>query len=272
MGTGDNLLDFFIVGAQKAGTTALHTFLSQHPGIDLPTVKEIHHFDDEVGVNWSNPDHSRLHSYFDWSRPALRGDSTPIYCYWPNSIERIHRYNPEAKLILALRHPLFRAMSHWRMETVRKAETLPFAAAVSAFGKRRVSESPNGVHRIYSYIERGYYSSQLTRIYRLFPPTSVHVYRADQLWDRPGATLASIESFLGVEPNLARTLKPGYVAPVVSPAFTLDPSLARDLKDHFEADILKTAELARLDLSDWLEDYSEPMCQPECTIEAETPA
>ncbi|MDX8524948.1 sulfotransferase domain-containing protein [Mesorhizobium sp. MSK_1335] len=255
------MIDFFIAGVQKGGTTALHSLLSRHPGVELPAIKEIHHFDDDTGVDWDRPDHSRLHDSFDWSRPALRGEATPIYCYWPHSIERIRRYNPEAKLIVALRHPVFRALSHWRMETARQAENLPFADAVSAIGRRRVSEAPNGVHRVYSYVERGFYSQQLERIYRLLPRGNVHVYRADALWNQPNLTLSSVEAFLGLEAVVGRgTAKPRYIVPTFAPSHSAEPSLARRLQREFEADIARTAELARLDLSDWLsEGYAEPM-------------
>jgi hypothetical protein len=36
--------DFYCIGAQKAGTTWLHTNLRQHPRIWLPPVKELHYF------------------------------------------------------------------------------------------------------------------------------------------------------------------------------------------------------------------------------------
>src|SRR5262245_28456526 len=46
--------DFIIIGARKAGTTALYRYLAQHPGIRFSTRKEVHFFDTNVasGVNW----------------------------------------------------------------------------------------------------------------------------------------------------------------------------------------------------------------------------
>ncbi|MFT7589805.1 MAG: hypothetical protein ACI959_002025, partial [Limisphaerales bacterium] len=38
------LPDFFVVGAVKAGTTALHLFLDQHPEIYMSPVKETNYF------------------------------------------------------------------------------------------------------------------------------------------------------------------------------------------------------------------------------------
>lgn len=99
--------------------------------------KELHYFDDER-IDWRSPDVTALHRSFDWSvRDVVRGEATPIYTYWPRAIERIARYNPRAKLIVCLRHPVLRAYSHWRMETTRGAETLPFSRAIRE-GRARV--------------------------------------------------------------------------------------------------------------------------------------
>src|SRR5438093_10106606 len=38
------LPNFFIVGAPRCGTTALYTYLRQHPAIFLPATKEPHYF------------------------------------------------------------------------------------------------------------------------------------------------------------------------------------------------------------------------------------
>jgi len=46
--------DFLIIGAQKCGTTSLFYYLSQHPDLSLPKLKEIHFFDlnYEKGIDW----------------------------------------------------------------------------------------------------------------------------------------------------------------------------------------------------------------------------
>jgi hypothetical protein len=224
----------------------------------MPRIKEIHHFDDETNVDWALPDHSRLHSFFEWSQPSLRGEATPIYCYWPRAMERIRSYNPEAKLIMALRHPSYRALSQWRMETAKGREHLPFAEAVADIGRKRMFGS-GGFHRVYSYVERGLYAGQIERIYRLFPSKNVYVYRTDDLWRQPAATLSSIELFLGLQPFLTGIVEPRYIAPVRSAAYPADASVLRNLNDEFATDICMTAKLTGLDLADWLEGYVEPM-------------
>lgn len=52
---------FLIIGAQKAGTTALFEYLAQHPRIVRPSEKEIRFFTPEWYVAWpEHPDHKIL--------------------------------------------------------------------------------------------------------------------------------------------------------------------------------------------------------------------
>jgi len=133
-----------------------------------------------------------------FDEPAGRpcGEATPIYSYWPNSLERIAAYNPAMKLILMLRDPIERAWSHWRMEYARGAERAAFGWCVRE-GRMRLFESdPWGVHREFSYVERGFYGEQLERLYGLFPREQVLVLRAEDLEADRAPVLAAVRRFL----------------------------------------------------------------------------
>jgi hypothetical protein len=256
-----NHLDFFIIGVQKGGTTALDAYLRRHPSIQMPRVKETHHFDNE-GLDWTSPDHGGLHRQFDWAiEGVLRGEATPIYIYWPWSLPRLRQYNPRAKLIVALRHPTLRAYSHWRMEVGRNAETLSFEEAVSEFGRNRVKEAQGGVHRVFSYVERGLYAAQTRRLFEFYSRENVHFLRTDGLWTDPAGTLAAVERFLGVGAAASLLAEQAYVVPGASAETGEMPRDARSRLDAiFREDIRETAALAGLDLSDWLApEYREPM-------------
>jgi hypothetical protein len=246
-------LDFFIIGVQKGGTTALDAYLRRHPSIQMSRVKEVHHFDNEQ-LDWSSPDHEGLHSQFEWAvGDVLRGEATPIYIYWPGSLARLQAYNPQAKLIVALRHPTFRAYSHWRMEVGRNADTLSFADAVSDDGRSRVREAQGGVHRVFSYVERGFYAAQIRNLFDFFPRANVHFLRTDRLWSDPPGTLAAVEHFLGVDAAVSRKAKRTYVVPGPSAETGELPRAVRlHLDAVFREDIQEAAALAGLDLSDWL--------------------
>lgn len=193
-------LSFLIAGVQKGGTTALWHFLRQHPQIRFGSRKEMHFFDND-GLDWSSPNYNPLHAaYGEPELDVLWGDATPIYTYWPNCLERIHAYNPEIKLIISLRDPVERAFSHWRMEFARGAETLSFAEAIRS-GRARIQEAaPNpGYHRVYSYVERGFYKEQLDRVISIFPKKNVMLTSQRQLADNHGDVLGQICRFLALD-------------------------------------------------------------------------
>ncbi|WP_296603980.1 sulfotransferase domain-containing protein [Nocardioides sp.] len=258
------LVDFFVVGAQKAGTTALAHHLQRHPGVEMSWIKEPHFFDDEA-VDWSDPDYGDLHAHFPRHTPGkLRGEATPIYSYWPPALARLHDYNPAARLVIALRQPALRAYSHWRMEIARNLETMSFADATSVPVRERVRRAPMGVHRIYSYVERGFYADQIERAFELFSPTRVHFLRTDQLWSEPVVELRRLESFLSLEEAPLAHKDQQYIVPVMAAHVG---AMRRDeqaqLTEHFAEDIRRTAALTGLCLDDWLdEDYREPMAPP----------
>jgi hypothetical protein len=221
--------------------------------------KELHFFDNET-LDWRSPDYELLHRFFDGSANGiLRGEATPIYTYWPNAIERLAAYNPAAKLIIGLRHPTHRAFSHWRMETTRNDETLPFSDAIRV-GRDRVREAPGGVHRVFSYVERGFYARQIKRLLRCFPRNQLHFFRTDRLWSDPAATLADAYSFLSVARAPVKSA-PDYIVPLQSADLgELEAADRAALLDLFEADIRETGELTAIPLQDWLTlDYREPM-------------
>jgi hypothetical protein len=252
-------VDFFIAGVQKGGTTALDDYLRSHPSIQMGRTKELHFFDDEA-LDWNAPDYAGLHSAFEWANDeAIRGEATPIYTYWPNALERLQRYNPAARLVVCLRHPTFRAWSHWRMETKRNAETLPFAAAIEWPARERVRSAPSGVHRVFSYIERGFYADQVVRILRLFSRDQVLFLRSDRLWSDPQQALESVQKHLSVPPSLKPERR--YIVPIDSSELGSIPAASRERLDTlFRQDIQATAALIDMELSDWLRpDYAEGM-------------
>src|SRR5690242_15600876 len=125
-------VDFVVGGVQKAGTTALHDFLAQHPHVALLRDQALHFFDKEenfgpslTGV--SSPDYDVLHGNFDPPRNwKIAGEVTADYLYYPRALERIAAYNPGMKLIVSLRNPIDRAFSQWNMRRAKGREALPF--------------------------------------------------------------------------------------------------------------------------------------------------
>jgi hypothetical protein len=199
-------VSFLVAGVQKGGTSALHDYLGELPGLQLPAIKEAHFFDDEERVDWSAPNPSAYHDLFV-PDGRLWGEATPIYLYWPNALERVARYNPAMRLILIFRDPVQRAWSQWKMEYAKGKERAPFAWCIRDGRARMADAAPYpGVHRVYSYVERGFYGAQLDRALTLFPREQLLLLRQDDLAADPDAVLTRVAAFLDVAPPAGKVI------------------------------------------------------------------
>jgi hypothetical protein len=112
------LPQFLGIGAQKAGTSWLHTNLQLHPDAFLPPHKELHYFDEHFDES--------LASYaknFAGAGDKLRGEITPAYSILPVSrIRYIRSIMPDVRLIFLMRNPIERAWSHALMTLVTHAK------------------------------------------------------------------------------------------------------------------------------------------------------
>ncbi|MCB1896061.1 MAG: sulfotransferase [Rhodocyclaceae bacterium] len=202
---GKPLIDFMIIGAQKCGTTALGRMLGGHPDLCMSSIKENHVFDDvDFDPAWSTHEiDARYAPFFDHATPAqLKGEATPIYLYWSETVAHLHRYNRRLKLIVILRDPLERALSHHRMERHRGFEA---RAAWSAFLleplrllREQDRRGPHSAYRFHSYLSRGFYASQLRRVLEIFPKEQLLVVHNRDLRHRPRQVLAQVCAHLGV--------------------------------------------------------------------------
>lgn len=244
----DPQVAFIVAGVQKAGTTALFDYLSEEPGVALSRVKEVHFFDDET-QDWSRPDYAAYHGNFEASDDRLRGEATPIYLYWPQSLERIAAYNPAMKLIVMLRDPVARAWSHWKMEYARGAETAPFAWCIREGRRRLFDAEPWGCHREFSYVERGFYGEQFERLFGLFPRDQVLVLRAEDLNGQPAAALAKVRTFLGIPPGAGPEPRQVHVGREMDYGGELTPEDAGFLRAIYAADQARLKALTGLDFA-----------------------
>lgn len=190
-------LDFLIVGAQKSGTSALRQFLRYHPEIFMPYT-ELHFFDNDKNFK-ETPNYDKYHARFSFKKDAkVVGESTPIYMYWPQGIERIHTYNPDIKLIAILRNTYERAYSHYKMERRRRIE--PFETFKEALAAESARLAQGGTNRRYfSYMDRGNYSVQIKRILQYFPPEQLLILENSELKNNHDNTLKKIFNYLGVD-------------------------------------------------------------------------
>lgn len=206
------IVSFLVAGVQKGGTTALFDYLQDYGDVALPSEKELHFFDDE-SQDWGHPDYDGYHARFPEVAGRPVGEATPIYLYWPNSLERVFTYNPAMKLIVVLRDPVERAWSHWRMEHARGLEAGDFGWCIREGRQRLFRSQPWGRHRVVSYVERGFYGEQLERLFGIFPREQALVLTAEALRADHGAVLAKVRDFLGLPAAPAPAPRESHVGP-----------------------------------------------------------
>ncbi|MDE0192353.1 MAG: sulfotransferase domain-containing protein [Gammaproteobacteria bacterium] len=201
---GGRLVDFVIAGAQKGGTSALAHFLSQHPAVAMAP-REGHVFDSpDYSPDWT-PEEIDVRYARRIERPpgaALCGESTPIYLFLPDVAAQLRRYNPALKVVVILRDPVERSLSHYAMERGRGNEHRPlwFALLAERWRLRRCPDprGPESAARRHSYRSRSLYSGQLRNLFAAFPANQVLVLRSEDLRLRHDETLENVFAFLGV--------------------------------------------------------------------------
>ncbi len=204
--------DFLVIGAPKAGTTALHVALSGHPGLYMSAIKEPKFFltdgpppakggpGDALTYRehvWRRADYEAL---FDLAPPGtLTGESTPLYLYDRAALRRIRAEIPEAKLIVIVRDPVERAHSNWTHLWSAGLEPVGDFVQACDQEERRIAA---GWASFWHYTGLGRYGEQLEYLFSLFPGEQVLVLRYRRLVDDPAGTMDQICAFLGVAPGL----------------------------------------------------------------------
>lgn len=133
-------------------------------------------------------------------------------------------------------------------------------------------DAPGGVHRIFSYIERGFYAAQIRVLLSMFPRNQILFLQVDDLWSEPAQTLARIERFLGVPEIVSRGPERGYIEAVPGASGDgriLSAIMQNRLQKLFAPDICETARLTGLDLGNWLAENYEEDIRPSPAPEAD---
>ncbi len=218
-----SLPDFMIIGAQKAGTTSLFDYLSQHPQLAPAFKKEVHFFDGGI-----NPDIETYPEGAGWYQShfplkislgsgAKVYEASPLYIFNPLVPQRIYRDLPNVKIIAMLRNPTERAISHYFHVKQRGKEPLSIMEALFAEDERlqKIIESrdyKNIDYRLYSYKSRGLYFQQLSRYFECFSEHNCLVLNSEMLFSDPQKTLKKVFEFVGVDTDQEiKNLKPKNV-------------------------------------------------------------
>jgi hypothetical protein len=218
--------DFFLIGAPKAGTSALHAALAQHPDLYLSPVKEPKYYlcGDSPPPAYKGPGDAHSNQEWVWQREqyldlfseapsgALTGESTPFYLYHRDARRRIAVDRPDAKLIAVLRDPVDRAYSNWMHLWMDGLE--PRADIVEAV-RREQSRIDAGWAPFWHYQGLGMYGRQVADLLDHFPREQLLLLRYRDMVDSPTATLDHVFDFLGVRSAEIREIPRDNTRPFV---------------------------------------------------------
>lgn len=210
--------DFFIVGAPKCGTTSLHHYLRQHPGIFMPAVKELNYFGSDRELRHT-PKMSRDEylSLFAGAKAGVRiGEASVSYLRSNVAAGEIVAFAPGAKAIVMLRDPveMMHAL-HAELVFLGVEDLKDFGAAMAAEADRREGRRiPAALNnpRAALYREAATFSEQLQRYFDALGRDRVHVIIFDDFRADTAAAVRETFRFLGVDDEFQPTLE------VVNPA------------------------------------------------------
>jgi hypothetical protein len=194
----------FLIGAQKAGTTTLNDWLSQHPEIYCyNSLKDIPLF-----VKF--PHQQQLNKRLLLETPPYVQEPVVLhsavnYIFYPSLIQQIKEEQPGAKLILIIRNPVARAISSYFYfkKMMRENRSIEEALIYQPKNNFEVTRDNND----FTYIEHGFYYEQVSNCLKVFPREQLLVLDYDDLKNKPLALLKSTFSFLNVDENFQPNLE-----------------------------------------------------------------
>jgi len=257
-----SLPNFLIVGANKAGTTSLAYYCSQHPDIFIPEIKEPMFFTStRKGEIHENP--SLVKPYFSFTlkeyselfsqaKEPLRGEASTSYLANPSCALWINKIIPDSKIIAVIRNPIERAFSSYKMYHGNGIEKRTFEKAIIHEMEVGVDGMRQGQH----YLKLGMYSHQLSVFRKFFPDEQLFIGDFGRYNDDTIGFLKDVYNFLGVNkfvpPDLQRlnTTSSHYGNNEVIPS--LDRALSKKIAKYFESDINTLQKMVEFDVLNWL--------------------
>ena len=204
--------NFFISGAPRCGTTALYSYLSEHPNIFMSEVKELNYFADDFPnvqkIAFKSPnDYLELFKDADNRYPAV-GEASPFYLFSKVAFENMRAFNPDARVILSLRNPVDFTQSYHQLNLSLLREDEPdLSRAWDLQNLRRQGQHlPRSAREpeLLMYGEIGQFGKYVERLFKIFPREQVKIILLEDLASDTKGVYEDILGFLNV-PSDGRT-------------------------------------------------------------------
>lgn len=187
--------NLFIIGAMKSGTSSLYEYLGSHPEIFMSPVKEPMHFSREE--LWSKGNLEYIELFKEVKNEKFIGEGSTEYSklpYRPGVAERIHKFNPDSRIIYIMRNPFDRIVSQYKHMVKKEGE------------KNKLSD----VILTGDYMSNSHYSYQIQPYINLFENVFIGTFEA--MVSDPQKFCNDLFYWLGVEKYQIANIKKVYHA------------------------------------------------------------
>lgn len=185
---------FIGLGAQKCASTWVHHVLNDHPDAQVSSPKELDYFSYYYGRGYY-----WYEQFFDEmsSKKKAIGENSPSYLPHPLAPERAALYNPDFKIIVALRDPIERAYSnhlHMVMLGYLKGPDMSFEY---------------GLKNNHMYIEQSRYGKHLRNWMNHFPKEAFHVVLQEEVKDHGAEEARKLYKHLSIDETFTSAASTG---------------------------------------------------------------
>jgi hypothetical protein len=207
-----SLPTFIVIGASRSGTTSLHHLLGRHPDVYMAPVKSPNYFvAGDPLPPWEGPrlrsmakqwitDRRVYEELFAGVRDeAAIGEVSPVYLQSRAAPQRILEACPGARLVAILRDPAERAYAHY---LGRRRDGLERRADFGAVVDQELSAPLPDEVAFGSYLGASRYHHFLREYFARFPADRIRIHFFEDFVASPGAVLADILAFVGVDPDV----------------------------------------------------------------------
>lgn len=183
--------EFILIGASKCATSSIINWMRRHPNVFVTEPKEPNFFNrDEVfakGLDW----------YYELYRDAkpgqVRGEGSNLYtaaAMYPETVDRVRRACPDARLVYMVRDPIERIRSLW------------IQLRAQSGGDEVDADINKAIHRQWdTLIDTSLYHRQLQLYLQHYDRKDVHVALYEDFRSDPLGVMKEICRHIGVDPD-----------------------------------------------------------------------
>lgn len=242
---------FICIGVQKGGTSSLKIHFKKHPEIFMHD-KELHFFDRDLNkCEITNNDIIKYENKFETDKKII-GVKTPSYCYLPYALDRIYNYDKNIKLILILREPVSRLLSHINMSMQRGSIMKNFTEdEILIYIKE--CEKVNLTNNKENYLVRGYYDQILNNLFSKFKKKNIYIGISEKIRNNKFKYYNEMFKFIGA--NKLEKIDENLETHVRKYDREFSNKFKKQLYDIYKPYILRTYEILGGPIQEWEEIY-----------------